>query len=802
LSTIATSPSDEEIDALVAVLSPEDLARLEAEDAEFEAKAAEEKKHQLALLAKEIEGKFNEDAAQRQRKEIEWYWAERLTLGSMWKLYNRWGSNDKPFDVKTDITGDDDEKPEFNIVKPKLRIAQSQLEMMQFGAGTDKNFSIKAKKPARMQAQMNSSAPLFQADGQTPIVNPETGQPMTMGEAVGLKNAQDDEQARQMEETCWSQMQSAGYGQKMRLGFADLSTYGSVIYKGPINCTTGNKIRMQMQPSEGPPIWVTSYSQERRPDFELCNPWLFYPDYRALTIAEAEHATLLHIYSPTQLKLLAGQDGFDKAAIAECLAQKPIGDYYQAFRARAVRFDNTKFLENKYVCLEWHGTVGMKQLGDLGIDPPYENPFDMYKAEVWVCQGRVIYACLEMLEAELCLPFALNVWEPDPSSMFGFGAILLRDAQRVVNMTYKMVLDNAGLCALPQVAIDREGIEPQSGKPEITPGQVWNKTENGMGRPIGEMIEFFYVPDNLQMLTSVMNMAREFGDEESGTPLIAGGMGDPQVGDTGATGMAMIMQASTSVLSSKARQWDDKITGPVVNWFYEWNMQYSSKEEIKGDYDVDVQTSTAYLNKVIQQRDLERLCVEYAQNPEVQKRIRGNELYRARFSAMNIPFDSLVRSEEEVKQIEMQQAEAAKNNPDPASLKAQADLINANAHAQDVQNDAKKLEFDAHQGLVNAEAERENNLANYQTRNNEATARAIEAKTEENIAIMSLAAKDKQEASKLVAELDIHDSTQLSEQFTAGVLAQQGQKKLELEERKVKATEDEIALAKKTGSGI
>lgn len=790
------------MDALVATLSPEDLAALAQQDIEAEKQAATEKKRQLQLLAKTIEGKFDVDASQRQRKEMEWYWSERLTLGSMWKLYNRWGPNDAPFDTKTTDAFGTDDKPEFNIVKPKLRIARAQLEMMQFGSGTDKNFQIKAKKPAELQSQLTSQAPLYQADGMTPVQNPQSGQPMTVGDLVGQKNAADDEAARLMDEECWAQMSAANYGQKMRLGFDDLTTYGSVIFKGPINNTTSNKIRMQMQPSQGAPIWVTSYSQERKPDFERINPWLFYPDYRALTIEEAEHATVLHIYSPTKLRMLANQDGFDKDAIKDCLAEKPIGDYYQAFRSRAIRFDNTKFLDNKYIILEWHGTVGLKELGDLGIDPPYENPLDMYKAEVWICQGHVLYASLEMLECDTVLPFAVNVWEPDPAFMLGFGAILLRDAQRVVNMTYKMVLDNAGLAALPQVGMDEEAIKPIDGKPEITPGKIWLKTENGMGRSINEVLEFFYPPNNLQMLTQVMNMAREFGDEESGTPLIAGGMGDPQVGDTGATGMAMIMQASTSVLSSKARQWDDNVTRPIVNWFYEWNMQYSPKEQIKGDYHTDVQTTTAYLNKIIQQRDIERLCIEFNQNPLAQKLLRGDELYRARLTMMNIPFDSIVKSKEEVQAFEQQQAQQAAQNPPPEQIKAQADLINAQAHMKGVENDAEKNQFDANQGVQEAQAERENNMANYQTRNNEAQARSIDSVSQRDIAFAQLAAKDKQEADKLQVQLHVHDSTLQADQFQAGVAAQQNQHKLGLESRNIAAKEEELKIKKRQGSGI
>lgn len=783
-----------EIDQIDQMIVDEDTARAIYEE-------EQERERQLGLLAKAIEQKFTDDASQRTRKECEWYWVERLQLGSLFKQWGRWNSadnTDDPFSLPNSeyVNGD---RPEFNIVKPKMKIGKAQLEMLQFGAGTDKNFTIKAKKPADMNALLTSQAPVFYGDGQTQMAGPD-GQPMTVGQLAMQQSQADDTKARKMDEEVFKQLSNVKYGEKMRDGFDDLVWYGSVIYKGPFNNTKCKKIRMKSASSDGKPLWVSAYLEEAVPDFEKITPWLFYPDHRALCIDDAEHATVVHLYTPTQLRQLIKSDGFREEEITHLLQQKPLPEYYQQFRARAIQYNNAKYLENKYVVLEYHGTIGVDELGNLGIEPPYENPHNMYMAEIWVCQGRVIYASLELLEAGIKLPFAVNVWEKDPASMFGFGAIQLRDAQRVVNMSYQMILDNAGLIALPQAGIDKEGIRPIDGKPLIQPGKIWYKTEDGTGRSISDMMEFFFPPNSIEPLQGLLNMARQFGEEESIIPLIAGGLGDPQLGDTGATGMAMVMQAATSVLSSKAREWDDNITRPIVNWFYEWNMQYSEDDDIKGDYDIDVQTATAYLNKMMGQRDLERLCLEVAQNPELQDIIDVQEAYRARLAGMNIPYDSIVRTKEEVQQIQQQRAQNAQ--PDPASIKAQADMVNAQARMEDTKNDAAKMQFDAQQGMQMAELKHQEVMMNNQTRNNEATARAIDAASRRDVAMAALAADDKQAADKMAVDLQIHQDQQNESAFIQGIQAQQAHRKLDLEERNVATKEEELKIKRQTGSGI
>jgi len=777
----------EEQETIVEEISVEELQRLAEE-------AKQQRQEELEDLAKQIESKFNIDASRRSRKEQEWYTAERLILGSAYRAFNRWGSTDRPF-----TTGDDGrdsaDKPEHNIVRPKLEIAKAQLEMLQFGAGSDKNFQIKAKQRAEDYSKLQDQ-PALQPDGMTPMQGPD-GQPMTVGQLVQLANSEEEESAKQMDEEVFCQLSNCGYGKKMRDGMDDMLLYGSAVFRGPINNVKCSKLRSKMQTSEGKTIWVTSYSETPSPDFERINPWLFFPDHRALCIEDAEHCTVCHILTAKQMRHLTKRDGFLKDQITELLKQKAAANYYPDFRSRAAAYDNTDYLDGKYVVLEWHGIVSRDELDRLNIEPPYENPHDVYRAEIWACQGKVIFASLEMLEADDDLPIAHSTWEKDPSNFFGFGAILIRDPQRVVNKTYQMILDNAGLVALPQAIINKEMVKPIDGKPEITPGKVWySEYPNGKA---GDFVNFFTPPIALEELSAVLQMAKAFGDEESMIPLIQGGLGDPQLGDTGATGLAMVMKASTSVLSSKARDWDDNITKKVVCWFYEWNMQYSEKEEIKGDYDVDVQTSTSYLNVLQGQRDLERLCLEYSQNEMLHDILNGDELYRARLISMNIPYDLIVRSKEDIDRI--RQARAQNQQPNPDDMKAQAAMIVAQAKQMDAENTAKQIEFDSAQGFQQAQMDHKEKMAQYQVRDNEQEARRYEAEIQREIEMIKHQDQMDNQRMETVRKATETNQKISTDKFKAGIKAVQDQQKLNLEDRNTKVKEREADKVAKDGKG-
>lgn len=756
----------------------------ETEDTELQKQSA------LKELAQEIESKFNMDCSKRSRKEQEWIESERLVLGSMYKFLDRW-SGGTPFSKEEDKN----DHPEHNIVKPKLKIAKAALEMLQFGAGTDKNFHIKPKQLAEdLKNLLNQEQAVF---GGQPHVD-EQGQPVSIADLAQQKIQEDAESARKMDEEVFAQLLSSNYGKKVRDGFDSNLGYGTTVYHGPVNSVKCNKKKTQLQTSSGQTIWTSVYEEIPRPDFELLSVWQFYPDYRALCIEECEHATVVHVLSPKQFRQLHKRPGFIKDKIVEISKDEPVDNYYSAFKSSAARYNNDDYLNNKYVCLQWHGTVTKDQCGCMGIDPPFDNPFDLYRAEIWVCQGEIINASLEMLESDDELPFAVDVWEKDPSSLFGFGAILLRDPQRVVNKSYQAMLDNAGLAALPMWAWNEEMIDPIDGKPEIGPGKGFKMTT--FGQDPSKAIAFFYVPANTEHLKNVLMTAKEFGNEESTIPLIAGGMQDPTMTDAGATGMAMVMQASTSLLSSKARQHDDNITKKIVTWFYEWNMQYSEKEEIKCDCEIDVQTSTAYLQKVLGQRDLERLCIEYAQNPELKFLLDGNELYRARLAGMNIPYDRIVYDNSKSEQLRQQAAEAQAQQPNPDQMKAESSLMTAQAKMKQVELEEQRLAFDADEGMKMAEMAHQEKMEQYRIREEEAETRHQESIDKKQVELLKIDQKDAHLEATLNQKRYVADSKHSTDKFMKGIDATQKAQQIRIEAENAKTKRQVANKPKPQGS--
>src|SRR5690606_7952096 len=102
----------------------------------------------------------------------------------------------------------------------------------------------------------------------------------------------------------------------------------------------------------------------------------------------------------------------------------------------------------------------------------------------------------------------------------------------------------------------------------------------------------------------------------------------------------------------------------VIRRMYAWNMQYNPKNEIKGNYQIDVRSSSEYKNKQMYIRDLERLSMEVSQNPQLALMINSDELFKARLATMHLPSNRIVRTADEIAQAQ----QAASQQPDPAMM--------------------------------------------------------------------------------------------------------------------------------------
>ena len=722
------TPIEEDID----VLSDEDLEAL-AEQKEAERRAKEE---MLESLAISVSSKFTTRAAKRAAKENQWLRSASLYYGKL-AVDGYYRPGETPFEKGTYSS-----RPDVNVVRSKCSIAIAQTVSMQFGT-SNKNWDIFPSKNSLNPADVDSCT--------------------------------------KMSDEIEAQLEAAKYSLNCRRSMWDRVVMGTGVMKGP---NSAGKLVRSYEKIGGSTTWIPSVTVDYAPVILRVNPWFFYPDETTDETAKLNDTIETHPMTALELKKYMKHEGFRSEAIARVLEKKP-EEFNSTNWADFAKLseNNPNLYKDKYLVLEYHGPITKTQLDKMEIEPCYESINDEYYGEVWVCQGEVIRIELENIEASFSVPYYISVWEKDPGSVFGYGVpLMMEDAQRVVNESWHMILDNSAISSGPQVAMQKSLIEPANGKWELGPRQIWYLTD--MQATVDQAIQFFNVPNVTGQIVPIMQMAQGFAEEESGIPLITAGLQSPETGDT-ATGQLMMRQASTTLLDFMSEEWDDNITGPIIENMYAWNMQNSTRDDIKGAFSVDVRTSTEYKNKQLHIRDLEKLSVESAQNPELAKWINQPVLQKMRLEMMTLPSKSVIKTQEEVDADEQ-----AKANQGPPP-----EMMELELKARKQKLDEDKLAFDIQQGQRQAEMDHEEKMTANQARLVEAQARVAVSQNEKEIALLTLAQKSEEAAAKLTSQEKIGRENNQTKAFLTGLEETRKQQETELYGK-------EIELKKDTGSGV
>lgn len=729
-------------DTVLAELTPVDYDVSEMSEEELEAAAEREeearrqKEEMLEDLAIAITGKFTMRAGKRSAKENQWLRAANLYYGKL-AMPQSAMRGETPFENKKGTN-----RPDVNVVRSKCSIAIAETVSMQFGT-TNKNWDLFPPKNSNEQE---------------------------VADACALMSAEIE-----------TQLEDCKYSVNCRRSMWDRVVLGTGVMKGP--GSVGKMVRSYKK-LEGTATWVPTITVDYAPVIVRVNPWFFFPDESTDQTDKLNDTIEVHPMSALELKKYMQHEGFDAAAIARVLEKKP-DEYVSANWADFAKLseNNAEVYKNKYVMLEYHGPISKTQLDKLEIDPCYDSLNDEYYGEVWVCQNEVVRIELESIEASFSVPYYISVWEKDPGSVFGYGVpLMMEDAQRVVNETWHMILDNSAMSSGPQVAMHKHLMEPANGKWELGPLQIWYLTDPQV--TVEQAIQFFNVPNVTGNIVPIMQMAQGFAEEESGIPLIAAGLQSPEVGET-ATGQLQARHASTTLLDFMSEEWDDNITAPIIVNMYAWNMQNSLKPEIKGAYVVDVRTSTEYKNKQLHIRDLEKLSVESAQNPHLAKWIDQSALAKARLDMMNLPSRAIIKSEDEVKADE----EAAANQPPPPEVME----LQLKARRQDLEE--AQLAFEMKQQQQRELWEHEEKMTANQARLVESQARVAVSQNEKETEILKLAQKDNAETRKMVSNERIATQNNQTKAFLVGLEETRKQQEAATYDR-------EVDLANRTGQGV
>ena len=569
-----------------------------------------------------------------------------------------------------------------NITRSKTNAAEARLADMLFPAD-DKNWGIEPTPVPEVAEALKD---------QTPVqVDPMTGQPLaTVADAAQAALDAAEKAAEKMGTAIEDVLVESDYVSEARRAIRQAAMLGTGVLKGPIIVSRTKKRWEPIQdPATGQSVRVLSIEEDKRAAVEWVDAWNFFPDPAADSVENCDGMFERRFITKRQLRELSKRPGYFRDQIKRVLREEPqsmvaSADHLQ--RLREISGITGVIDDSRYELWEYHGELDAETLRACGVEVE-DDSLDDLQAVVLFIGETVIFADINPLETDEH-PYSVFQWEADDAGLFGFGVpYLMRHAQRVTNAAWRMLMDNSGVAVGPQIVAKMGKVMPADGDWNMTPMKLWKAMDPNLD--VRDVFTTFDIASHQPELMNIIQAAETFADKETSLPMLA--QGEQGTAPDTATGMSMMMNAANTVLRRMVKAWDDRITKPIITRLYDWHMQFSEDEEIKGDFQIEARGTTALMVKELQSQQMMQFLQFYG-HPAFGPLLapKAPAMLRKVAEVLRLNPAEIIPSDEELQQMQQAAQEAAAQQQqqpqDPriatAQLRAQADLQRAQYQAQ------------------------------------------------------------------------------------------------------------------------
>lgn len=588
----------------------------------------------------------------RQRRAIEQRWLEDLRA-----YHGR-------YDVQTEgqLSGKKRSRAFINLPRAKTNAWDARLGDLLFPAD-GKNWGIQptpvpelAQEATaavdRAERQHAAAAAKVEQANQIPDDDPTRAEEkarllVEAGEHGGLAVSAEDEAARvnaemdearkratAMEKEIEDQLVECRFPQRARDIISDAVKLGVGIIKGPFvaNRTRRSWVKDPDEPNVyhlgGRPGMggARPGAKTPRPAARRVDPWAFFPQMNATDMADAEFAYERHLPSRAVLRKMAKSLDFDPVATRRLIMEGPgqsSADLDHLTQLRGITGEGES-ITDRFVVWEYHGPLEsdeiatlLRAMGDIEAAEAIErdaDPLNEHMVVAWFSGTTLLKLHPEYsLDSGESL-YSVFSFEKGEASIMGAIGIprIVYDGVAAANAAWRMMLDNAALSVGPQIVVDKALIQPENNDWNLAPMKVWKKVGQeiaGAAKPF----EVFNIPMNQAQLAGIIELALKFIDEEAALPMLSQGeqgTASPTMG-----GMTMLFNAASVVFRRVVRNWDDDLTEPLIRRFYDWNMQFSDKDAIKGDLQVKAQGTAVLLVREMMAMQLAGIVQTWTTHP-------------------------------------------------------------------------------------------------------------------------------------------------------------------------------------------
>ena len=445
--------------------------------------------------------------------------------------------------------------------------------------------------------------------------------------------------ARRMEKLIHDQIDESKGSSEIRNALLESSLLGTGIVKGPFNFN--KKLHKWDTGEDG----ERSYNplEVRVPRIEFVSCWDFYPDPAATSIEECEYVIHRHKLNKSQLRQLRNMPYFDEDAIRNCIQ---MGANYEEKSFESHLKDDARADEDyqtNFEVLEYWGIMDAEYAREVGIDISDDiDDLDEVQVNAWICGNSLLRAVVNPF-TPYRIPYHAFPYERNPYNFFGIGvAENMDDSQQIMNGHARMAVDNLAMAGSLVFDVDESALVGGQSM-EIYPGKIFRRQAGMPGQAIHGLKFPNTAPENMMMFDKF----RQLADEQTGIPSYSHGQTGVQSMTRTASGMSMLLGASSLNIKTVVKNLDDFLLRPLGEAFFQWNMQFfEGGLDVKGDLEVKATGTNSLMQKEVRSQRLTTF-LQTVQNPAVAPFVKISKLISELAYSLDLDPDEVLNDPEE-----------------------------------------------------------------------------------------------------------------------------------------------------------
>jgi len=315
-----------------------------------------------------------------------------------------------------------------------------------------------------------------------------------------------------------------------------------------------------------------------------------------------------HVLRRSDLLAFKSSQDFKEDKISELIKNNPDGnhidlDYETAIRGINEQDQNSRGSEGYYDVFEYWGEVGGDKLINYGatvLNGIVIEETQSYSCQCWVCAGVTFKLIVNPHQPEV-LPYLPVPYQENTHTIYGTGIPEeLFGVQEVLNSVTRATIDNAAFAHAPITEINTDMLVSGQEAPDVLKARQIFLREGG--DPKEPMVRFYQPTENSQVLYNVYDMFNKIGEDATG---ISGSSEESlPASNTGQGSVSMTLTQKNILQRTVVSNIDMHLIKPLVEMYYNFNMRFNEKQEIKSAAHVKANGVVSILAKEMQAQQL------------------------------------------------------------------------------------------------------------------------------------------------------------------------------------------------------